>query len=98
MALPFGYSDVREITRTPQSAGFDAVEHAEEARVGNANSVDDAVRGIVDGSPLAAELEQEGLLIEGRDAVRRAVQEAFGDESIEVPMKAIVFSATSSGS
>jgi len=93
MATPFSYCDISDIKATLESAGFRGMEISVQPRESEARSVDDVVMGLVAGSPLAAELENRGLMGEGRDAVESALISKYGDGPISAPMQAVVFIA-----
>jgi len=94
MAMPFGYCDVSTIKATLESAGFRGMEISVQPRESRASSPNEVVKGLVDGSPLAAELEARNLTEQGREAVESALKSSFGDGPIEAPMQAIVFVAS----
>jgi len=94
MAMPFSYSDISTIKAALELAGFRGMDITVQPRESQADNVNDIVMGIVEGSPLAAELETQGLFEAGREAVAAALTTALGDGPITVPMQAIVFAAT----
>ena len=93
MAMPFGYCNVSAIKATLESAGFRGMEISVQPGETRAGTVNDAVMGIVAGSPLAAELEARNLLEQGSAAVESALRSAYGDGPVVAPMQAIVFVA-----
>ena len=94
MAMPFSYSDISTIKAALELARFRGMDITVQPRESQADNVNDIVMGIVEGSPLAAELETQGLFEAGREAVAAALTTALGDGPITVPMQAIVFAAT----
>ncbi|MEM7253406.1 MAG: methyltransferase domain-containing protein [Pseudomonadota bacterium] len=96
MTKPYGYCDVSEIKSSLERVGFQGMEISVQPRFSEAGSAAEVVLGLVDGSPLSAELAAAGLLNEGRDAVQAALHTRYGTGSVSAPMQAIRFSASKS--
>jgi ubiquinone/menaquinone biosynthesis C-methylase UbiE len=94
MAMPFSFNDVSAIKTSLESAGFHAMDFSVQPRELRADNINDAVAGIVAGSPLAAEFEAGNLMEEGREAMVSAFKSKYGDGPILDTMQAIVIEAT----
>lgn len=92
---PFGWFDRGEIERSVRAAGFDRVSIEAVTFPSVAPSADDAARGLVEGTPVAAQLKDRGVT--DAEPVRRAVAEALaaehGREPCRAPMRALVIEA-----
>jgi ubiquinone/menaquinone biosynthesis C-methylase UbiE len=91
---PFGFHDVETITARVRAAGFQQVHVDTIAHDGHSPSADEAARGFVAGTPIAAHLAQIGESLDAAvDAVSDAVKARFGDGSLTIPLSAIVVTA-----
>ncbi len=93
MAMPFSFNDVSYIKTSLESAGFCAMEFSVQPRECRSDNINDAVTGVVAGSPLAAEFEAGNLMEEGRKAMESAFRSKYGDGPILDTMQAIVIEA-----
>ncbi len=93
MAMPFSFNDISTIKTLLEAAGFGAMEISVQPRECRADSINDLVMGVVDGSPLGAEFEAGNLIEEGRKAMASAFRSKYGDGPILDTMQAIVIEA-----
>ena len=91
--MPFSYNDVSAIKTSLESAGFREMNFSVQPRECRADNTNDAVAGVVAGSPLAAEFEAANLMEEGRKAMESAFRSKYGDGPILDTMQAIVIEA-----
>jgi ubiquinone/menaquinone biosynthesis C-methylase UbiE len=92
---PFGYFDRGEIERVLRAGGFGEISMETVAFPSIAPTAEDAARGLLEGTPLYAQLQERGVTDFG--PVRRAVSDAlarkFGRGPCESEMRALVFEA-----
>ena len=93
MALPCSYCDVSTIKAALEAAGFQGMEISIQPRKCQASSVNDVVMGFMTGSPLAAELETRGLLVQGREAIESTLIATYGHGPVSAPKQAVVVTA-----
>lgn len=93
MSMPFSFNDVSAIKTLLESAEFCEMDFSVQPREFRADSIDNAVSGVVDGSPLGAEFEASNLMEEGRKAMKSAFRSKYGDGPVLDTMQAIVIEA-----
>ncbi len=94
---PHGHHETAPIVATLESAGFSDVVVETVTRRSRASSAADAVIGLVQGTPMRAEIESRDAtrLTEATEAAAATVRAKFGDGSIDAKIQAHVFTATS---
>jgi hypothetical protein len=93
--VPFGYHDQGEIKITLEKAGFREIRIEVVAKVSAAKRAEDAATGLVQGTPVAAQIvERDPSLVPIiTQGVAAAIQKRFGEKDIRVPMRAVVVRA-----
>jgi len=93
--VPFGYHDMVRIEADLHAAGFESIEAEPVEKRSRLESVEDAARAMVEGSPLRAEIEAQGpdALARAKNAAAAALGRLAGPDGLDEPMSAHVFSA-----
>ena len=94
--IPHGYFDADAIRGSLLAAGFGSISIESVQMRSRASSALDAATGLCQGSPLRNEIEQRnaGSLAAVTEAAASAIAARFGADAIDVPMRALVISAT----
>ncbi|MBS2031833.1 MAG: class I SAM-dependent methyltransferase [Deltaproteobacteria bacterium] len=94
MLTPFGWFDVDAITELVRGAGFSLVRSETLQLRARTPAADQAARGMLVGSPAAAQIVERGVqpeeLVQG---FASRLRNRHGEGAIDVPMQAIVFDA-----
>lgn len=93
---PHGYHDVEVIAADLKAAGYTRIAIDKVQQRSRAPSAREAATGFCQGTPLRSEIEARdaGRLVAVTEAAAQAAAARFGSGSIDVPMQAIVVSAT----
>ena len=93
--VPFGYHDHSEIKRMLAEAGFREIHVEVVDKVSAAEQVEDAAKGLVQGTPVAAAIAERdpSLIPVITSGVTDAIKNRFGETDIRVPMRALVAQA-----
>ena len=96
-ATPFSFHDRDRIRALLRAAGFaDAdIEIAQVDKTGHSPSAADAATGLIDGNPIAMDIERRraGAVAEARAAVAARIAARLGDRPVRAPLRAIVCTA-----
>ena len=92
---PFGFHDRPHIVGMLEQAGFGSVSWTEVARVVESRAAADAASGLLDGSPVSAEIvtRDPAALPRLRDTVTASLRDQFGDKPMRCQARAVVFQA-----
>ena len=96
-ATPFGFHDRAHLRALLGAAGFADADVAivPVDKTGHSASAAEAATGLIDGNPIAIDIERRrvGALAEARAAVAARIAAELGDRPVRVPLRAIVGSA-----
>jgi ubiquinone/menaquinone biosynthesis C-methylase UbiE len=91
---PFSFYRKEEIKQLLQDAGFDRIHIEIVPMVSVSPSADDAVNGILDGTPLSPYLkERSEKAVDVRRRLKKRLEEQYGEKDLSLPMQAIVCEA-----
>jgi SAM-dependent methyltransferase len=90
----FSYTSTDQIKSDFDAAGFEDVEISTVKKTSEAPMIDFAVSGIVDGTSLASQLDDQGLLDTGRQAIREKFDIVFCRGTATGEMQALFCTAT----
>jgi len=96
-ATPFSLHDRDRIRALLRAAGFEErdIEIATVDKTGYSASATDAATGLIDGNPIALDIQRRrvGAIDEARAAVAARIAERLGDRPVRVPLRAVVCAA-----
>ncbi len=93
LKFPYAYSDVSEITRQLEAAGFTDIGSTVLPKESRADSARDVALALAAGSPLATQLAERGLAEKGIEVIEAELRQRFGGSTVTAPMQAIVIKA-----
>jgi ubiquinone/menaquinone biosynthesis C-methylase UbiE len=93
--VPFGYHDIGLIEGFLTRAGFREIHHEAVEKTGTSPSAPDAAIGLIEGSPILAEItsRRAGAIPEIKAALAKNIAAQFGDRPARFRLRALVFSA-----
>ena len=89
MQLPFSCHDIQALRHTLAGAGFQRMSFHVERRRCHAPDAQAIAMGFIHGSPLGADLEQQGVSDAAVAAVIAALESQYGTGAINAPMQAV---------
>ena len=94
-SIPFGTNDAGLIRSLLEDAGFADVQMMTVTKTSTSPSASDAVRGLIEGTPLFGQIMDRGpeRLTEVLDTTADAIRQRFGDNPVTTKMQALVWSA-----
>lgn len=90
----FSYTNTDEIRADFEAAGFENLDISIVKKTCEAPTIDFAINGVVDGSSLATQLDAQGLLDTGRQAIRERFNSVFGQGTATAQMQALFCAAS----
>lgn len=94
MKGPHSFFQPEEITRLLKEAGFTHISIEKVKKTAHAASVDDVIRGMLQGTPLSLYLQEQGQLAkEVEQRLRNLLQKQYGEKELALPMQALVCEA-----
>ena len=93
--VPFGFNDASVIRALLEDSGFADVQMMTVTKTSTSPSALDAVRGLIEGTPLFGQIMDRGpeRMTEVLDATADAIRQRFGDNPVTTKMQALVWTA-----